>query len=158
MFRFTTQEQTANILGGQMSRAETEVPSSLCRLENAFEIPSKCFPSSEPDEIWTLQVRVMGEKKEALQTEWEEVRYLGQVGILSLTAEFIVISYCASTKYLRQYWHQYPVSSTNTNMSISTSIISHCMACFSGRGHGCEGADGGVNPGPGGCVRKGGQG
>ena len=49
----------------------------------------------------------MGEKKEALQTEWEEVRYLGQGGILSLTAEFIVISYCARTKYLRQYWHQY---------------------------------------------------
>ena len=49
----------------------------------------------------------MGEKKEALQTEWEEVRYLGQVGILSLTAEFIVNSSSASTKYLRQYWHHY---------------------------------------------------
>ena len=55
--RFSTQEQTATILGGQMNRAETEVT---------------------VEAVHPSQVRLMGEKKELLQTEWEEVRYLGQ--------------------------------------------------------------------------------
>ena len=55
--RFSTQEQTATILGGQMNRAETEVT----------------VEAVDPS-----QVRLMGERKESLQTEWEEVRYLGQ--------------------------------------------------------------------------------
>ena len=60
----------------------------------------------------------MGEKKEALQTEWEEVRYLGQVRILWLTSEFIVISSSISTKYLRQYWHQYQLQYQYSTASV----------------------------------------
>ena len=60
----------------------------------------------------------MGEKKEALQTEWEEVRYLGQVRIPWLTSEFIVISSSISTKYLRQYWHQYQLQYQYSTASV----------------------------------------
>ena len=63
-----------------MSRAETEVQIVIFLVKPIRQYYHPCFKPTATLKAPIAKVRVMGEKKEGLQTEWEEVRYLGQVG------------------------------------------------------------------------------